>query len=109
MKDRDENINEMKQWFINSDFKDFEILSVLPHRYRIEKMIIEKLKSTQGTDFLGSIMALPRNSRELYPHAFQSYLWNRVASERIKIFGNKVQQNDLIEKDGHFILVTDPA
>ena len=49
---------------------DFNILDTLPRKYKIERTIIEGLKKCKGNDYLGGILNLPKNSRELYPHAY---------------------------------------
>jgi len=38
---------------------------------------------------------IPRNMRLMYAHAYQSYIWNRVVSRRVKEFGLTPQPGDL--------------
>jgi len=40
-------------------------------------------------DFLGALNVLPRNLRLMYVHSYQSYIWNKAISERLKQFGNE--------------------
>jgi len=49
-----------------------------------------------GTNFCSVFESLPRNSRMIYGHALQSYIWNRVVSRRIKSYGPEVQVGDLV-------------
>ena len=46
---------------------------------------------TGGTkNWLQALIAIPRNIRNLYPHAYQSYIWNKVASLRFAQHGDKL-------------------
>lgn len=48
-----------------------------------------------GLDYLGALQAVPRNLRTMYSHAYQSYVWNHVASARVRM-GMKVMEGDLV-------------
>lgn len=37
--------------------------------------------------------------RDLYPHAYQSFVWNKLASLRMKKFGKKLAIGDIVAKD----------
>lgn len=45
---------------------------------------------------------VPRNMRLLYIHAFQSFVWNKIVSRRIKEFGMSPIVGDIVI-DGDFI------
>jgi tRNA pseudouridine13 synthase len=42
---------------------------------------------------------IPRNLRTMYVHAYQSYIWNLVVSERIKLSSTKPLVGDLVFAD----------
>ena len=50
-------------------------------------------------NYLNAIVCLPRNMRNLYLHAYQSYLWNTCASLRLKRLGYGLVIGDFIKKD----------
>lgn len=78
-------------------------LKKLPRRFTAEHTILSILaKETKGEDgfsassYLRSLIAIPKNLRLMYVHAYQSYIWNQVASKRIQLFGLEVQVGDLV-------------
>lgn len=52
-----------------------------------------------ATNYLTAIQSLPRNAREIYGHAYQSYIWNKLASRRIERYGNEIIVGDLVSVD----------
>ena len=75
-----------------------QALQELPRRYSAESSIIRHLtgKSDLHEDYLGALQTIPRNLRLMYVHAYQSLVWNTVASERWKRFGSSVIDGDLV-------------
>ncbi|CAR28578.1 hypothetical protein ZYGR_0S02120 [Zygosaccharomyces rouxii] len=43
-----------------------------------------------------AIMKIPRNLRTMYVHAYQSFVWNTIASKRIEMYGLNVMEGDLV-------------
>jgi tRNA pseudouridine13 synthase len=43
---------------------------------------------------------MKRNVREIYAHAYQSFLWNKLASRRISRFGKEPCVGDLVLAKG---------
>ena len=61
-----------------------------------KRYLIEGLKRS-NQNFYNAIMNIPKNMRELFCHGYQSYLWNHIASFRIKKFGVKPVQGDIVQ------------
>eukprot|EP00762_Andalucia_godoyi_P002038 ANDGO_02639.mRNA.1 Putative pseudouridine synthase C1A4.09 len=70
-------------------------LSKLPYAMGIERMVLSHLAKFPQ-DYLGSIMKLPRNSRLLYIHAFQSFVFNSMLSLRVEKYGMKPVAGDIV-------------
>ena len=71
----------------------------IPSRFNAEAQLMRHLSSrnrAQHRDYQGALMTLPRNLRLMYVHAYQSFVWNAMVSQRWKIFGPRVVEGDLI-------------
>ena len=64
--------------------KDFErALMEFPTKLAFERTMIGYLKDNPG-DYLGALRTLPRNLLMMFVHAYQSYLFNKMLSERMR-------------------------
>jgi tRNA pseudouridine13 synthase len=64
--------------------RDFErAFEEYPMKLTFERMMIGHLKDHPG-DYLGALRTLPYNLLMMFVHAYQSYLFNRTLSERIR-------------------------
>jgi tRNA pseudouridine13 synthase len=77
------------------DFK--EALERFPRFLRYERFMLRHLEKSP-TDFVGAFRELPRRLRKLFVQGYQSYLFNRFLSERIRrnIPLDKAQEGDYI-------------
>jgi len=63
---------------------DFErALREFPKKLTFERTMINRLNETPG-DYLGALRTIPRNLLMMFVHAYQSFLFNRILSERIR-------------------------
>lgn len=60
-----------------------EALKTYPLQLNYEKAILNKLV-INPVDFVGAIKELPRNLLTMFVYAYQSYLFNKILSQRIK-------------------------
>lgn len=78
--------------------KDFkEALNDFPAYFKYERLMLRHL-SSYSNDFLGAFRELPLKLRSLFVQAFQSFLFNRFLSERIRqgIGLNEVHVGDFV-------------
>ncbi|KAI5950591.1 PUS7 [Candida margitis] len=91
-----------KIWKEKRDAK--EAAKALPRHFVAENSILKVLsnesqdaeKKYKPHSYLKSLLAIPKNLRMMYVHAYQSYVWNLVASKRIELFGLEAQEGDLV-------------
>lgn len=72
-----------------------EALKSYPNKLNFEKAMLNKLVVNQK-DFVGALKELPKNLLTMFVYAYQSYLFNRILSERI---GKKIPLNKAIVGD----------
>lgn len=92
-------------WTQTKDVK--KALELMPRKCVAESSILKYLvteKKNEDGDFkdhsyFQAIMKIPRNLRIMYGHAYQSYIWNSIASLRVDKFGLNVIAGDLILED----------
>ncbi|SCU82641.1 LADA_0C06986g1_1 [Lachancea dasiensis] len=88
-----------------SDHQDAEAaLKKMPRQCVAENAILNALAeqsriNSPSFDYYQAVNKIPRNLRTMYGHAYQSYVWNAIASKRIDLFGLKVVAGDLVLDD----------
>jgi tRNA pseudouridine13 synthase len=64
--------------------RDFEkAMAEFPSRFTFERVMISHLVENPG-DYIGALRRLPRNLLMMFVHAYQSYMFNRILSERLR-------------------------
>ncbi|XP_065361113.1 pseudouridylate synthase 7 homolog [Calliphora vicina] len=65
----------------------------------IEKKLLDGLAQYGENDYAAALRKIPRNMLLLYPHAFQSLIFNNMASRRVKEFGLNLMPGDLVYRN----------
>ena len=76
-----------------------QALSLLDRRDRLEQTVLVALKANRK-DYQSAFAAISKNTRYIYIHAYQSFLWNRAVSQRLKTCGREVLVGDLVVEKG---------
>lgn len=93
----DGEAGERKAKILKKVFEQGDIdgaLNLLDRRDRAEKTLLLALRK-QPHGYYNAFQCIPRNTRFIYLHAYQSYLWNQALSLRLKTFGCQVLVGDL--------------
>lgn len=70
-----------------------------PHfRYSNEGVIMKFLSKSEESsrDYMNALISLPRGTRSMYVHSYQSLIWNKAVSYRLRKHGFQVIPGDLI-------------
>lgn len=70
-------------------------IDMLDKRDRLEKTILMSLKNSPN-GYYNAFTSISKNTRFIYIHAYQSFVWNMAVSQRIKRFGKQVLIGDLV-------------
>lgn len=70
-------------------------LGILPKRFSSEAAIIRHL-GKNSKDFMGALLSITRGMRMMYIHAYQSFVWNHMATKRWSMYGPAVIEGDLV-------------
>lgn len=81
-------------------------LKELHYKHTIERTLIDGFRKAGRSNFLGAIMNITKTMRNLYVHAYQSLLWNKVLSQRMKNFGKELIVGDYVQDKDGLTLIT---
>ncbi|XP_039919122.1 pseudouridylate synthase PUS7L isoform X2 [Hirundo rustica] len=106
--DTDDPVNNAKRYFLQTEDAKGTLVMLPEFKVR-EKMLLRAL-NRYGVNHEGCTkgwLNIPHSLRIFYVHAYCSKIWNEAASYRLKTYGSKVVEGDLVfleENDESFSL-----
>ncbi|XP_072025727.1 pseudouridylate synthase PUS7L-like [Amphiura filiformis] len=94
---KDDAVNKAKKFF--QETQDAKTtLSMMPN-YKSRECMLLKALHRHGLDHDGytkALLSIPHSMRQLYVHSYCSLVWNRMATQRIKLYGSQLMEGDLV-------------
>ena len=79
-----------------------DILKILP-KFTNENKLLFNYKKIGKNSYQSAFKSLSKQLQVLYPHSYQSYIWNMTVSYRISKYGRKLIIGDIVKKHEPFI------
>lgn len=76
----DESVTDARSRLAGGDYS--EVIKGMPKNMDFERTLAQHLSENPG-DYTGAISALPQNLQMMFTHAYQSYIFNMMLSERM--------------------------
>jgi tRNA pseudouridine13 synthase len=80
--EKDEATNARKKWEEDGNIE--QALRTFPHWMHVERSLLEGFKRHGKDSHKEALNCVTRNMRLMYVHAWQSGVFNRMASERVE-------------------------
>ncbi|XP_057281578.1 pseudouridylate synthase PUS7L [Pezoporus wallicus] len=106
--DTDDPVNNAKRYFLGTEDAKGALVMLPEFKVR-EKMLLRALHR-YGVNHEGCTkgwLNIPHSMRIFYVHAYCSKIWNEAASYRLKIYGSKVVEGDLVFSEDESISLND--
>ncbi|NXO54789.1 PUS7L protein, partial [Aramus guarauna] len=95
--DTDDPVNNAKRYFVQTE--DAKGALVMLPEYKVREKMLLRALNRYGVNHEGCTkgwLNIPHSMRIFYVHAYCSKIWNEAASYRMKIYGSKVVEGDLV-------------
>ena len=107
--DEQEHIRNARRLYDKGEF--YEAYQNMPAGMRYEKMMLKELMKEyhkkqilDDKSYIKALRSLPKPLSRMFVHAYQSFLFNKAVSERVKLGINKYVEGDIIiDNDEHLI------
>ncbi|XP_041321426.1 pseudouridylate synthase 7 homolog-like protein isoform X2 [Pyrgilauda ruficollis] len=95
--DTDDPVNNAKRYFLQTE--DAKGTLVMLPEFKVREKILLRALNRYGVNHEGCTkgwLNIPHSLRIFYVHAYCSKIWNEAASYRLKTYGSKVVEGDLV-------------